>query len=35
VGGAKPLFGRVEDGEVAAAEWQLSQAVRGEPDVGG
>src|ERR671916_500322 len=35
VRGAKPLFGRVEDDEVAAAEWQLSQAVRGEPDAGG
>ncbi len=33
--GAKPLFGRVEDEEVAAAEWQLSRAVRREPDVGG
>jgi methionyl-tRNA synthetase len=33
--GAKPLFGRVEDEEVAAAEWQLSQAVHREPDVGG
>jgi methionyl-tRNA synthetase len=32
---AKPLFGRVEDTEVAAAEEQLSRAVRGEPDVGG
>ena len=35
VRGAKPLFGRVEDEKVAAAEWQLSQAVRREPDVGG
>jgi methionyl-tRNA synthetase len=35
VEGAKPLFERVEDEEVAAAEWQLSRAVRGEPDVGG
>ncbi len=32
---AKPLFRRVEDKEVAAAEEQLSRAVRGEPDVGG
>jgi methionyl-tRNA synthetase len=32
VKGAKPLFGRVEDGEVAAAEEQLSRALRGEPD---
>jgi methionyl-tRNA synthetase len=32
VQGARPLFGRVEDGEVAAAEEQLSRAVRGEPD---
>jgi methionyl-tRNA synthetase len=31
VKGAKPLFGRVEDEEVAAAEEQLSRAVRGEP----
>ena len=35
VRGAKPPFGRVEDEEVASAEWQLSRAVRGEPDVGG
>jgi methionyl-tRNA synthetase len=35
VEGAKPLFDRVEDEEVAAAEWQLSRAVRTEPDVGG
>jgi methionyl-tRNA synthetase len=35
VQGAKPLFARVEDEEVAAAEWQLSRAVRGEPGVGG
>jgi methionyl-tRNA synthetase len=27
VEGAKPLFGRVEDEEAAAVEWQLSQAV--------
>ncbi len=30
VKGAEPLFGRVEDEEVATAEWQLSRAVRGE-----
>ena len=30
VEGAKPLFRRVEDEEVAAAEGQLSRAVRGE-----
>ena len=30
VQGAKPLFARVEDAEVAAAEEQLSRAVRGE-----
>jgi methionyl-tRNA synthetase len=30
VQGAKPLFRRVEDEEVATAEWQLSRAVRGE-----
>jgi methionyl-tRNA synthetase len=35
VEGAKPLFGRVEDEEVAAVEWQLSQAVHRERDVGG
>jgi methionyl-tRNA synthetase len=35
VRGAKPLFGRVEDEEVGAAEWRLSQAVHREPDVGG
>jgi methionyl-tRNA synthetase len=35
VEGAKPLFGRVEDEEVAAAEEQLSRAVRGDPVVGG
>jgi methionyl-tRNA synthetase len=35
VEGAKPLFERVEDEEVAAAEWQLSRAVRAEPDVRG
>jgi methionyl-tRNA synthetase len=35
VKGANPLFGRVEDKEAAAAEWQLSQAVHREPDVGG
>jgi len=34
VKGAKPLFGRVEDEEVAAAEKQLSRALRGEPDGG-
>ncbi|HEV8223887.1 MAG TPA: hypothetical protein VGP74_01425, partial [Rubrobacteraceae bacterium] len=28
--GAKPLFARIEDEEVAAAEVQLSRAVRGE-----
>ena len=28
VEGAKPLFARVEDERVAAAEWQLSRAVR-------
>jgi methionyl-tRNA synthetase len=28
VEGAKPLFARVEDEKVAAAEWQLSRAVR-------
>jgi methionyl-tRNA synthetase len=28
--GAKPLFARIEDEEVAAAEEQLSRAVRGE-----
>jgi methionyl-tRNA synthetase len=28
--GAKPLFARIEDEEVAAAEGQLSRAVRGE-----
>jgi methionyl-tRNA synthetase len=28
VEGAKPLFARVEDKRVAAAEWQLSRAVR-------
>jgi methionyl-tRNA synthetase len=28
--GAKPLFRRIEDDEVAAAEGQLSRAVRGE-----
>jgi methionyl-tRNA synthetase len=33
VGGAEPLFGRVEDEKVAAAEWQLSQAVHRAPDV--
>ena len=33
VSGAKPLFGRVEDEKVAAAEWQLSQAVHREPEV--
>jgi methionyl-tRNA synthetase len=27
---AKPLFARIEDEEVAAAEEQLSRAVRGE-----
>jgi methionyl-tRNA synthetase len=31
VKGAKPLFERVEDAEVAAAEEQLSRALRGEP----
>jgi methionyl-tRNA synthetase len=35
VEGAKPLFDRVEDEETAAVEWQLSQAVHKEPDVGG
>jgi methionyl-tRNA synthetase len=35
VEGAKPLFGRVEDEEIATVEWQLSQAVHREPDVGG
>jgi methionyl-tRNA synthetase len=30
VTGAKPLFRRIEDEEVAAAEQQLSRAVRGE-----
>ena len=30
VSGAKPLFKRIEDEEVAAAEAQLSRAVRGE-----
>ncbi|MGI9048438.1 MAG: hypothetical protein ACR2GU_03515, partial [Rubrobacteraceae bacterium] len=30
--GAKPLFKRIEDEEVAAAEEQLSRAMRGEPD---
>jgi methionyl-tRNA synthetase len=28
--GAKPLFRRIEDDEVAAAEGQLSRAIRGE-----
>jgi methionyl-tRNA synthetase len=28
--GAKPLFARIEGAEVAAAEEQLSRAVRGE-----
>jgi methionyl-tRNA synthetase len=28
--GAKPLFARIEDEEVAAAEEQLARAVRGE-----
>jgi methionyl-tRNA synthetase len=31
VKGAKPLFGRVDDEKVAAAEWLLSRAVHGEP----
>jgi methionyl-tRNA synthetase len=35
VEGAKPLFDRIEDEETAAVEWQLSQAVHKEPDVGG
>ena len=35
VEGARPLFARVEDEEVAAAEWQLSQAVHREPAIGG
>jgi len=35
VKGAEPLFGRVEDAEVAAAEEQLSRALRGKPDGGG
>jgi methionyl-tRNA synthetase len=35
VKGAKPLFRRIEDAEVAAAEEQLSRALRGEPDGGG
>jgi methionyl-tRNA synthetase len=30
VEGAKPLFRRVEDEEVATVEWQLSRVVRGE-----
>jgi hypothetical protein len=30
VTGARPLFRRIEDEEVAAAEGQLSRAVRGE-----
>jgi methionyl-tRNA synthetase len=30
VTGARPLFRRIEDKEVAAAEGQLSRAVRGE-----
>jgi methionyl-tRNA synthetase len=30
VEGAKPLFRRIEDEEVATADWQLSRAVRGE-----
>ena len=30
--GAEPLFKRIEDEEVVAAEEQLSRAVRGEPD---
>ena len=30
VTGAKPLFRRIEDDEVAAAEGRLSRAVRGE-----
>jgi methionyl-tRNA synthetase len=30
VEGAKPLFARIEDADVAAAEKQLSRAVRGE-----
>jgi methionyl-tRNA synthetase len=35
VEGARPLFERVEDEKVAAAEWQLSQAVHREPALGG
>jgi methionyl-tRNA synthetase len=35
VEGARPLFERVEDVEVAAAEWQLSQAVHRESAIGG
>ena len=30
--GAEPLFKRIEDEDVAAAEEQLSRALRGEPD---
>jgi methionyl-tRNA synthetase len=30
VEGAKPLFKRIEDEEVATVEWQLSRVVRGE-----
>ena len=30
VEGAKPLFRRVEDEEVATVEWQLARVVRGE-----
>jgi methionyl-tRNA synthetase len=35
VKGAKPLFRRVEDQQVAAAERLLSRAMRGEPNSGG
>jgi methionyl-tRNA synthetase len=34
VEGAKPLFARIEDDEVAAADERLSRAVRGEPTGG-